>query len=119
MVVFAPWEVTSAFSAASLSFSHAPADSCRAERRATCRPASRRVEVVTAPRHAPRAAGGRLGGGARLMNAIALPDKGDDFLSRRRAEVVGSASPIESGAPSFGEFCNAFGQPLDFAVVVR
>ena len=53
------------------------------------------------------------------MNAIALPDKGDDFLSRRRAEVVGSTSPIESGASSFGEFCNAFGQPLDFAVVVR
>ena len=67
-------------------------------------------------------AGGRavLGGGARLiMIAIALPENGDDILSCRRAEVVGSAPPIESSAPSFGEFCNAFRQPLDFARVVR
>ena len=54
-----------------------------------------------------------------MMNANALPDKGDDFLTRSRAEVLDSAPPVEGGAPSFDEFGDAFGPPLDFADVVR
>jgi hypothetical protein len=119
MVVLAPWEVTGAFSAAggleraSPSPTRQPTQAELSDKRHA---GPRAAGWKWLPRHA---AGERLGGGARLMNAIALPDKGDDFLSRSRAEVVGSASPIESSAPSFGEFCNAFGQPLDFAVVIR
>jgi hypothetical protein len=41
-----------------------------------------------------------LNGDAPTMGAVMSPDTGDDFLSRRRAEVPDIAPPVENGAPS-------------------
>jgi hypothetical protein len=47
------------------------------------------------------------------------PEVRDDFLPRRRSEVLDLAHPIESDAPSSIEFGDARRQQFDFAVIVR
>jgi hypothetical protein len=44
---------------------------------------------------------------------------GDDFLSRRGAEILDFAPPVESNAPSPGKFGYTLRQEFDLAVIVR
>jgi hypothetical protein len=63
--------------------------------------------------------GGRLGGGAPLLDAVTSTNIiiGVDFLSCRRTEVIDSAAPVESDAPSRSEFSDSLGQHRELAVV--